>query len=205
MEAVAGASRLPGCHRSGSPNVGRGKHHVVVEVMNQWSTPQLARIGLVLYRALGFLPPNHPPNMTARPLSSLHRFWSVLAMMTAISFISACSDEPPMDPPSASLSEHSADGDSILPIVRPDIVEHTAQVRTIRDEFAEMARRTPGGLGGVYVDPDGVPTVVLQDPGRRSAALSALEAEPFFQHRRHHAAFGHTGLRQSRVGQGDFR
>jgi hypothetical protein len=54
---------------------------------------------------------------------------------------------------------------------------------TIRDEFAAMAGRVPGGFGGIYFD-DGVLTIVLVDAANAGQARAALAQERLIEQRR---------------------
>jgi hypothetical protein len=48
--------------------------------------------------------------------------------------------------------------------------------RTIDDDWADIARTTPGGFAGViYATPDGDPTILLTDTTQAAAAKSALK------------------------------
>jgi len=115
-----------------------------------------------------------------------------LAAISGVSFALSCvltacidSDTPvqPDEPRAIQLAEEPDEGLSVtLPVGGPSEVPGPAW--TIRDEFAAMAKRVPGGFGGLFFDGDGVLNVVLRDLHQADAARAALDAEPFIQARR---------------------
>jgi hypothetical protein len=70
----------------------------------------------------------------------------------------------PRDTPAFSLPEAKRE---VLP---PD--SHP----TVNTQWAEIARRVPGGWGGYFID-GGTPTMYLTDPSKRSEALAGLREE----------------------------
>lgn len=71
-----------------------------------------------------------------------------------------------------------------LPVAEPVAAPQRAIAGpTLSDEFTAMARRIPGGFGGIYFDRDGVFTILLVDPTREEEARAMLVREPFIQAR----------------------
>ncbi len=75
---------------------------------------------------------------------------------------------------------------------------------TLRDEFARMTSRVPGGFGGVFIDKDGFLTVVLAEPDRSAEARSALASEPFLLLRQEGSGGEQFNLERARFRQGNY-
>lgn len=105
----------------------------------------------------------------------------------AFVLLSGCVDErtllEPEGPPSTQISD--AQGGE-LAIVHARSAETVASgpAWTIRDEFAAMAERVPGGFGGLFVDGEGAVAMVLRDLGQEASARMALGQEQMIQRRR---------------------
>ena len=106
------------------------------------------------------------------PVSTL---WAITLLA-----LGACADQqdplvpqPTGGPNRSRLSQPYTDIASVPP----------AAAGTLRDEFSAMARRVPGGFGGLYFDKEGVLNILLTDPERASEARAALAQERFVQAR----------------------
>lgn len=82
------------------------------------------------------------------------RAFSVAAALTATLYLGACTEEsktPTSETPAAASEESDTNPDA-LPVRQPqDPPSAAAPGPTLRDEFTAMARRVPGGFGGVYL------------------------------------------------------
>lgn len=67
-----------------------------------------------------------------------------------------------------------------------------------------MARRVPGGFGGVYLDDDGVLTVLLTEPAREAEARASLATEPFLQARASAPGGAAFNVQSARIATADY-
>ncbi len=128
----------------------------------------------------------------------------LLAVLVFVLVVGACADDSrslgPADRPDAMVSA----SDVAEELVRPVAVGVAARPHTIRDEFAAMSGRVPGGFGGLLFDEDGVLTVVLVDPASHVAARAVLENEPLVRARRDGPNGARFAVQGARIRQGEY-
>ncbi|HJU69561.1 MAG TPA: hypothetical protein VJ650_15075 [Gemmatimonadaceae bacterium] len=81
------------------------------------------------------------------------------------------------EPRWASLGKACGD-DAPAPSLSADKGEALPLGWDVNAQWAAIARRVPGGWGGVFLE-NGIPTIYLVDPAQREAAIAALAAEGF--------------------------
>jgi len=122
---------------------------------------------------------------------------SVLSILLFTSF--ACTDsEKPGSPTDVASQAEAAP-------LQLGFVRSTAGSYTIREEFASMAQRVPGGFGGFFFDEKGELTVVLNETGRQQEAWAALANEPFLQSRQDGPGGERFSLQRARTLQGTYQ
>ncbi len=93
-----------------------------------------------------------------------------------------------------------------IPVATPTTSERQAanmRARTIRDEFADMAQRIPGGFGGIFFE-GGQLTMVLVDIEVDAEAGMALGAEQLIQEKQERPGGGAFNVRDLEVARGEF-
>jgi hypothetical protein len=111
-----------------------------------------------------------------RPLACLA--WLSCGMLACVAFFgtSGAVAQSPDDPRWADLGRACA-ADAPAPSLSEASRDSIPAVSWLREEgWAEVARRTPGGWGGYFLD-DGRPTMYLKDPSQRDAALASLASQ----------------------------
>ncbi len=125
------------------------------------------------------------PNPTSMTTFTACRSAAVTAGLLLI--VGGCSDSLPSSIPAAE-QEDPQFGVSYQAkaAVRPNLHPDAASPgMTLRDIYSDIARRVPGGFGGLFFDGDGVLNVLLVDEERWPEARLELEAEPIIQARVH--------------------
>ena len=108
--------------------------------------------------------------------NTTRRVLLLLGYVTALTVVlTACSDTPGLTSPGGTVR-----GDALGQLAPVSLAP--AQ-HTLRDEFTAIARRVPGGFGGLYFDDDGSLTILLTDPSKGDEARAALASERFIQDR----------------------
>lgn len=170
-----------------------------------WSHPLPPYWGLPMpIRATADSRKQLPPSLPLRNLATARKHW-VLLGLPGLLLVAACGDSPMTPDPSSDrpTAATSMTGDG-LPVVQPREFGPPGPVYTIRDEFAAMAGRVPGGFGGLFLDGDGVLTVVLVDGGRSEEARAALAGERLIEARRAGPGGARFDPAKARIRVGDF-
>jgi len=97
----------------------------------------------------------------------------MITLLIVVTFASCTDDRDPVGP--------DDDGPAESHVTSP--LQDRTGPYTIRDVWADMARRLPGKFGGLFVD-SGVVRVVSADPEHGAELLSALQDEAFIVARR---------------------
>lgn len=128
-----------------------------------------------------------------------------LAILLTLVFAGCSPDAEPLVSPSEEGPMFSrSDVESVTSPHQPPFVDDRT-IRTLRDEFADMATRIPGGFAGLFLDEEGILTIVLTDAERMAEAKMALADEPFVSRRRDLPSGDRFDVSTARVNTAEFR
>lgn len=140
-----------------------------------------------------------PPPRDVLRLGTLRGPLLPTAATVIIVFLGACADDAEL--PTSESRPPTSSMENLQPLQPKGPPSAATPGPTLRDEFTAMARRVPGGFGGVYFDDDGVLTILLTDPSLQDEARASLAAEPFIQARANAAGAGAFDIQSAKIAE----